>query len=192
MDLMRLESRRSHPHALEPEPFNALFTPGPAGDLLVPRLSIGDPPADLGAPERDALPRPRLQRGRDHHDAVRHADPQRRLAVTSWRSKRSDGPVARRRGRALGPSTATSCASRSTGGTSSSRERTRRTSRPGAGRWTRSGPASTRSRRSRPRRRPPQAEPVPADPGRSTRPAAAERRLPHTIPPGRTLPDVAW
>lgn len=26
MDLMRLESRRSHPHALEPEPFNALFT----------------------------------------------------------------------------------------------------------------------------------------------------------------------
>jgi len=26
MDLMRLESRRSHPHAMEPEPFNALFT----------------------------------------------------------------------------------------------------------------------------------------------------------------------
>ena len=26
MDLMRLESRRSHPHALEPEPFEALFT----------------------------------------------------------------------------------------------------------------------------------------------------------------------
>jgi xylulose-5-phosphate/fructose-6-phosphate phosphoketolase len=26
MDLMRLESRRSHPHALETEPFNALFT----------------------------------------------------------------------------------------------------------------------------------------------------------------------
>jgi xylulose-5-phosphate/fructose-6-phosphate phosphoketolase len=26
MDLMRLESRRSHPHALEAEPFNALFT----------------------------------------------------------------------------------------------------------------------------------------------------------------------
>lgn len=26
MDLMRLESRRAHPHALEPEPFNALFT----------------------------------------------------------------------------------------------------------------------------------------------------------------------
>ena len=26
MDLMRLESRRSHPHALEPEPFGALFT----------------------------------------------------------------------------------------------------------------------------------------------------------------------
>jgi xylulose-5-phosphate/fructose-6-phosphate phosphoketolase len=26
MDLLRLDSRRSHPHALEPEPFNALFT----------------------------------------------------------------------------------------------------------------------------------------------------------------------
>ncbi len=77
MDLMRLESRRSHPHALEAEPFSALFTADKPVDLQLPRLPVGDPPAHFGAAEPDSLPRPRLCRRGHHHDPLRHARSQR-------------------------------------------------------------------------------------------------------------------
>ena len=48
-----------------------------AGDLRLPRLPVADPPADLPAARPRQLPRPRLQGGGHHHDAVRHGDAQR-------------------------------------------------------------------------------------------------------------------
>ena len=78
MDLMRLESRRSHPHALETRAVQRAVHGRQAGRVQLPRLPVGDPPADLGAREPDPLPCPRLRRGGHHHHALRHADPQRR------------------------------------------------------------------------------------------------------------------
>ncbi len=46
---------------------------GSAGDLQLPRLPVGGPPADPPAPAPGALPRARLRRGGHDHDSVRPA-----------------------------------------------------------------------------------------------------------------------
>ena len=70
VDLMRLEPDTEHPHGLPDAEFDALFTTEPAGDLRLPRLPVADSPSHLSAHQPRQLPRPRLQGGGHHHDAV--------------------------------------------------------------------------------------------------------------------------
>ena len=54
---------------------------GQAGDLQLPRLSLGGPPADPPPAATGALPRARLRRGGHHHDALRPAGDERRRSL---------------------------------------------------------------------------------------------------------------
>ena len=54
---------------------------GQAGDLQLPRLSVGGPPADPPAPEPGALPRARLRGGGHHDHALQPAGDERRRSL---------------------------------------------------------------------------------------------------------------
>ena len=107
VDLMVLQPQSEHPHGLEDQDFDELFTPRQAGDLRLPRLSGDHSQADLPAAQSRQHPCARLQGGRHHHDALRHgrAEQSRPLPARAGRhpahsAARRSG--ARRRRRATG------------------------------------------------------------------------------------------
>ena len=77
VDLMKLQPASEHPHGLDDNDFDALFTTRQAGHLRLPRLPLADPPADLPPDQPQEHPRPRLQGGGHDHHALRHDGAQR-------------------------------------------------------------------------------------------------------------------
>ena len=72
VDLMRLQDDRQHPHGLSDAEFDSLFTDDKPVIFAYHGYPVADPPADLPAHQPRQLPRPRLRRGGDDDDAVRH------------------------------------------------------------------------------------------------------------------------
>jgi xylulose-5-phosphate/fructose-6-phosphate phosphoketolase len=66
------------------------------GRLCVPRLSVADPSPDLQTPRSRQLPRPRLHRGRDDDDALRHDRPQSHRPLPPRRRRPRPCPTAAR------------------------------------------------------------------------------------------------
>ena len=88
--------------------FDALFTDRQADHLRLPRLSLADPPADLPADEPSQPPCPRLQGGRDDHDALRHGHAQRSRPLPPGDGRHRPGAGARSQAGALRQLMATS------------------------------------------------------------------------------------
>ncbi len=123
MDLMRLDSRASHPHALAGRPIRRAVHDRPSRGLQLPRLPLDHPSADpRPGLQRTRFHVSRLQRAGRHHDTLRHAHPQWRQPLPAGHRRHPPRrapscPVRRQR------STATCSASRPIASTSPSRGR---------------------------------------------------------------------
>ena len=99
VDLMRLQPQAEHPHGLQRHRLRRALHAGQAGHLRLPRVPVAHPPADVPASEPRQHPRPRLQGGGDHHDALRHDGAERPGPVPPRDGRDRPPPSGRRQGR---------------------------------------------------------------------------------------------
>ena len=98
VDLMKLQPQTEHPARAERHGFRRAVHQGQAGHLRLPRLPVVDPPADLSPHQSPQHPRPRLQGGGHHHDALRHDGAERPGSLPPGHGRHRPAAADRRQG----------------------------------------------------------------------------------------------